>query len=84
MHKTFVRESANRGTKRSAKFKHLFGPPFGAKTFSLHFFIFSRMGIICSKAGLFPGSSFIQILINLAMWLEIPGEISGRRPSVAI
>ena len=50
----------------------------------LHFFIFSKIGMTCSKDGLLPGSSFIQILISLAMWFDIPGEISTRRPSVEI
>ena len=49
-----------------------------------HFFIFSKIGMTCSKVGLLPGSSFMQILISLAMWLDMPGEISTRRPSVEI
>jgi hypothetical protein len=46
--------------------------------------ILSKIGIIWSNDGLFPGSSFIQIRINLAICAEIPGEISMRSPSVAI
>ena len=34
---------------------------------SCYFFIFSRMGMIWSKVGLLPGSSFMQILMSLAM-----------------
>jgi len=38
------------------------------KTFMIsYFFIFSKMGIIMSKLGRFPGSSFMQILISFAI-----------------
>ena len=49
-----------------------------------YFLILSKIGRTCSKLGRFPGSSFIQIRINFAMWFEMPGEISSLRPSVAI
>ena len=29
-------------------------------------------------------TSFMQILMSLAMWGEIPGEMESRKPSVAI
>lgn len=45
--------------------------------------IFSKMGTIMSNLGLLAGSSFIQILMSLQMWGEIPGGIVGRRPSRA-
>ena len=37
-----------------------------------------------SKVGRLPGSSFMQILMSLAMWGETPGETVSRSPSVAI
>jgi len=49
-----------------------------------HFLILSNIGNTCSKLGRLPGSSFMQIRINFAMWLEMPGEMSSRIPSVAI
>lgn len=45
--------------------------------------IFSRMGTIMSNLGLLAGSSFMQILISLHMWGEMPGGMVGRRPSSA-
>lgn len=45
--------------------------------------IFSRMGTIMSNLGLLAGSSFMQILISLQMWGEMPGGMVGRRPSSA-
>ncbi len=47
-------------------------------------FIFSRMGVIMSKVGLLPGSSFMQMRINLAMWGLEPGGIDTLSPSRAI
>lgn len=47
-------------------------------------FIFSRMGVIISKLGLFPGSSFMQIRINLAICGLEPGGIETLSPSRAI
>ena len=46
-------------------------------------FILSNMGMIMSKRGRFPGSSFMQILMSLDMCGEIPGGILMRRPSSA-
>ena len=40
--------------------------------------------MIMSKVGRLPGSSFMQILMSLAMWGETPGETVSRSPSVAI
>jgi len=45
--------------------------------------IFSKMGTIMSNLGLLAGSSFMQSLISLQMWGEIPGGMVGRRPSRA-
>ena len=53
-------------------------------TVSSYFLIFSRIGIIWSNVGRFPGSSFMQILISFAMCGEIPGLMSSLSPSVAI
>ena len=41
------------------------------------------MGTIMSNLGLLAGSSFMQSLMSLQMWGEIPGGIVGRRPSRA-
>ena len=55
----------------------------------IHFFIFSRMGMIMSKLGRLPGSSFIQILTikkgevfphSLSGQLIRPFSISGKWP----
>ena len=56
----------------------------GTSKFPPHFLILSKIGRTCSNDGRFPGSSFMQIRMNFAMWLDIPGEISIRNPSVAI
>ena len=47
-------------------------------------FILLRIGMIMSKRGLFPGSSFMQILISFDMWAEIPGGVLTLSPSRAI
>jgi hypothetical protein len=42
------------------------------------------MGVIISKLGLLPGSSFMQMRINLAMCGLEPGGIDTLNPSRAI
>ena len=56
---------------------------FGRQNCQAFDFIFSKIGIIISKRGLFAGSSFMQIFTIRDMWCEIPGGILMRRPSSA-
>lgn len=47
-------------------------------------FILSKMGKIISNVGRLPASSFMQMLINLEKYDDVPGGTFKRRPSVAI
>lgn len=40
--------------------------------------------MIISNVGRLPGSSFMQIFINLVKYGDVPGGICTRKPSVAI